>query len=161
MIDLAPEDVTRGSSDADLSRGGWVIAAETLSRGVIQLDEIVRIDMAVPAAAGYDDEGAGGERHPFVATVIEELDRDGSLEGEQQLVGVGVHLPGTSTRAGRSKHGEVAEIERHELVEHELRVGVSDVDGAMRFHDCIIARREAAIRPEFNREPESSQGIRF
>jgi hypothetical protein len=31
----------------------------------------------------------------------------------------------------------------------------------MRFHDCIIARRDAAIRPEFNREPESSQGIRF
>jgi hypothetical protein len=135
VIDLAPEDVTRGSSDADLSRGGWVIAAETLSRGVIQLDEIVRIDMAVPAAAGYDDEGAGGERHPFVATVIEELDGDGSLEGEQQLVGVGVHLPGTRTSAARSEDSEVAVVERHELVERELGVSAGDVDRAMSIHD--------------------------
>jgi hypothetical protein len=132
--------VTPELSAIVLGRGGWVVAAKTLSWGVVQLDEVVGIDVTVPAAAGYDDEGPSGERHPFVATVIEELDGDGSLEGEQQLVGVGVHLPGTGTPSGRSKDGEMAVVERHELVERELRVGASDPDGVMGIHDCIIVR---------------------
>jgi hypothetical protein len=42
---------------------------------------------------------------PLVAAVAEQLDRDRSLEGEQQLVGVRVHLPRTGARAGRASSG--------------------------------------------------------
>ena len=75
-----------------------------------------------------------------VAAVAEQLDGDGSLKCVQQLVGVGVHLPWTGTCASRSEDSKVTVVERHELMECELGVGLGDVDRAMGIHDCIIVR---------------------
>jgi hypothetical protein len=107
---------------------------------VVQLDEINGVDVAVPTAAWHHDQTAGSERHALVATVAEQLDGHGSLKSEQQLVGVGVHFPWTTAGAGRPEDGEVAAVERHELVEREFGVGLRDVDRAMSINDRIIVR---------------------
>jgi hypothetical protein len=69
--------------------------------------------------------------------VIEQLDRHGSLECEEQPVGVG-HLPGCGPFTVGPEDGELAIVEGDELVERHLVIGVGDVDGLVSFHDGII-----------------------
>jgi hypothetical protein len=74
-------------------RGGRILALQALARSVVQLHHVVRVDMAVPTATGYNDERSSREWHELIPAGVEHFDRDRALENKQQLVGIGVHLP--------------------------------------------------------------------
>ena len=129
-----------GAAGLVLGRGGWILAAEALAGGVVELHQIRSVDVTVPSAPRDHDKATGVKRHALVALVVEQLDGDGSLQCEEQLVGVGVHLPGSGPFTVGSEDGELAAVERDELVERHLLIGVRDVDGPVSFHDGIIVR---------------------
>jgi hypothetical protein len=95
-----------------------------LAGGVVELDEVFGVDVTVPSASRNHDEAACVEWHALVAVVIEKFDGHGSCECEEQLVGVGVHLPGSGSLAVGPEDGELTTVERHEIVERQLLVGV-------------------------------------
>jgi hypothetical protein len=106
---------------------------------VVQLNEVVGVDVAVPAA--------------------EELNDDGALKREQQLVGVRVHLPRAYAGAARSKNSEVPIVERNKVMERKLGVGASDVHRAMSIHDWIIVGASRSPTPDALRLPAIEDAV--
>jgi hypothetical protein len=105
---------------------------------VVQLDQIAGVDMTVPATARDDDESSSLERHELVPSGVEQFDGDRTLESEEQLIGVGVHLPRPRSCSACTKHGEVTVVERDELMKGKFGVTAGDVDWVMSIRHHII-----------------------